>query len=70
MAQATKVVYEHSSSRICGGAVTSPEVIACTCATGSDEPEVRNFPTKFKCSANVQIFPLKFEFIETIQIDQ
>ena len=48
MAQATKVVYGHSSSRICGGAVTSPEVITCACTTGSGEPEVSNFPPKFK----------------------
>ena len=55
MAQATKVVYGHSSSRICGGAVTSPEVITCACTTGSGEPEVSNFPPKFKFSANIQI---------------
>jgi hypothetical protein len=48
MAQATKVVYGHSSSRICGGAVTSPEVITCACTTGSGEPEVSNFPPIFK----------------------
>ena len=55
MAQATKVVYGHSSRRICGGAVTSPEVITCACTTGSGEPEVSNFPPKFKFSANIQI---------------
>jgi hypothetical protein len=38
--------------------------------TGSGEPEISNFPPKFKFPAKFKFVPLKFEFIETIQIEQ
>ena len=45
---------------------TSPEV------TGSGEPEIIHviFPPTFKFPAKNQIFPLRFELIATIRIDQ